>query len=95
MRIQWAKLAVSDLDTIGEHIAVENYPAPDIALDVINTTENTLLDHPQAGKPGRVSDTRELAIDGIPFTVVYRQADTSHLQVLRVLHDTEQWPQAN
>ncbi len=95
MRIQWAELAVTDLDTIGEHIAIENCPAHDIALDIINNTENTLLEHPLAGKPGRVSDTRELGIDGIPFTVVYRQTDTSHLQVLRVLHDTEQWPQAN
>jgi len=95
VRIQWVELAEDDLGTIEDHIAIESVPARDIALSIINTTENILLDHPQAGKPGRVSDTRELGIDGIPFTVVYRQVDTSHLQVLRVLHDTEQWPLAN
>ena len=41
---------------------------------------------------GRVKGTRELVIDGIPFIAIYRIVGASQLQILRVLHDTQQWP---
>ncbi len=95
MQIKWTDLAVRDLDSIETYISKENSPsvAIDIVLKIINVAELVLSNHPKAGRIGRVKNTRELVIDGVPFLVVYRQAQG--IQILRVLHEAQQWPSAN
>ena len=67
--------------------------AIDVVLKVINTAELILLSHPSAGRLGRVKGTRELVIDGVPFVLIYRHhRSLNQLQILRVLHDSQQWP---
>jgi addiction module RelE/StbE family toxin len=92
VQLKWTDLAVADLDRIEEYIRKENSTAVaiDVVLNVIDSSELVLSAHPQAGRIGRVKDTRELVIDGIPFIVIYRL--THELQILRVLHDAQQWP---
>jgi len=92
VQLKWTDLAVADLDRIEEYISKENSTvvAIDVVLNVINSSELTLSDHPHAGRIGRVKETRELVIDDMPFIVVYRV--THELQILRVLHDAQQWP---
>lgn len=94
MQLKWTDLAVADLDKIEAYITEENSPqvAVDMVLKVIDTVAMVLPDHPNAGRIGRVKDTRELVIDSIPFTVIYRRAGASQIQVLRILHDAQQWP---
>lgn len=95
MQLKWTDLAARDLDHIETYIATENSPAVaiDIVLTVISTAELVLFSNPRAGRPGRVRDTRELVIDGIPFLLVYRIVDRiEQVQILRVLHDAQQWP---
>lgn len=51
-----------------------------------------LTDHPGMARPGRVEDTRELAITGLPYVVPYvHERDT--VTVLRVLHGAMKWPE--
>jgi addiction module RelE/StbE family toxin len=97
VRIRWTDLAITDLDIIEEHISTEHSStiAIDVVLKIIDTTDMVLSAHPRAGRPGRVSGTRELVIDGIPFIVIYRKIDTIQLQALRVLHDAQEWPPAS
>ena len=94
MQLKWTDLAVVDLDKIEAYITEDNslQVAIDVVLRVIDTVEMILLDHPNAGRIGRVKDTRELVIESIPFTVIYRHSEASQIQVLRVLHDAQQWP---
>lgn len=95
MQLKWTDLAEKDLENIETYIATENSPlvAVDVVLKVLNSCELILSNHPQAGRPGRVSGTRELVINGIPLIVVYRIVDRlDQLQILRVLHDAQQWP---
>ena len=96
MLIKWTDLASDDLDAIQSYIVKENSPsvAIDVVLKIMNVTELVLANHPNAGRFGRLKDTRELIIDGVPFIVIYRQLD-NQVQVLRVLHDSQQWPLAN
>ena len=93
MQLKWTDPAVDDLDHIEQYITENNSTtvAIDIVLNVLDSTEKILSNHPYAGRIGRVKDTRELVIDGIPFTVIYR-VKLSDIQVLRVLHDAQQWP---
>ncbi|WP_428378126.1 type II toxin-antitoxin system RelE/ParE family toxin [Lichenicoccus sp.] len=48
--------------------------------------------HPQIGRAGRIVGTRELVVSGTPYILVYFVADEA-VQVLRVLHSSQQWPE--
>lgn len=96
MQLKWTDLATADLDDIEHHITQDNSPrvAIDVVINILDTTELMLSEHPTAGRLGRVKETRELVIDGIPFIVVYRMLERAEIQILRVLHDAQQWPPA-
>ena len=96
MQLQWTEPAAQDLDKTEEYISRENSPtvAIDIVLKVIDTVEVVLPTHPRAGRMGRVTGTGEFVVEGVPFVVIYRQIGTDQLQILRVLHDAQQWPPA-
>ena len=51
-----------------------------------------LVDKPRLGRPGRVKGTRELVVVRTPFIVAYRIIGKS-VQILRVLHGAQQWPE--
>jgi toxin ParE1/3/4 len=53
-----------------------------------------LREHPQMGRAGRVSGTRELVISRTPFIVIYR-VTAWRIEILRVLHGAQQWPPRN
>ncbi len=98
MQLKWTDLADTDLEKIEAHIAQENSPivAIDVVMNIIDSTHLILPDHPRAGRQGRLKNTRELVIDGVPFIVIYREnISTNCIDVLRVLHDAQQWPTAN
>ena len=95
MQLKWTDLANDDLDQVEAYIAQENsiVVAIDVVLKIIDTTELVLSNHPKAGRSGRVKNTRELVINGVPFIVIYREAKTlQRIEILRVLHDAQRWP---
>ena len=97
MRLKWTDLADVDLEKIEAYIANENSPlvAVDVVMDIIDSVDLILYDHPGAGRQGRLKNTRELVIDGLPFIVVYREDVRANcIQILRVLHDAQHWPSA-
>ena len=64
-------------------------------MRIIDSTSLILPDNPGAGRQGRLKNTRELVIDGIPFIVIYREVFRKGcIEILRVLHDSQQWPTA-
>lgn len=90
MHLKWADLADADLEIVEAHFAQENSPivAIDVVMNIIDTAHLILPDHPRAGRQGRLKNTRELVIDGVPFIVIYREnISTNYIEVLRVLHD--------
>ncbi len=89
---KWTDLADTDLEKIEAHITQENSPivAIDVVMKIIDSAHLILADHPRAGRQGRVKNTRELVIDGLPFNVIYRESiSTNCIEILRVLHDTQ------
>ena len=98
MLLKWTDLADIDLDKIEAHITKENSPlvAIDVVMGIVDSVYLILPDHPRAGRQGRLKNTRELVIDGDPFIVIYRESiSTNTVEILRVLHDAQQWPTAN
>ena len=98
MQLKWTDLADIDLEKIEAHIAEDNSPlvAIDVVMNIIDSTHLVLPEHPRAGRQGRVKNTRELVIDGLPFIVIYREhVAKSRIEILRVLHEAQQWPTAD
>ncbi len=97
MQLKWTDLADIDLKNIEAHITQKNSPlvAIDLIINVIDRVNLILPDHPRAGRQGRLKNTRELVIDDVPFVVIYREhMNANTIEILRVLHETQQWPTA-
>jgi addiction module RelE/StbE family toxin len=89
--LEWTSPALQDLVAAGEYIAQENPKAAQrIAVRVQEAVEH-LREHPNLGRPGRLSDTKELVVSGTPFIVVY-WIKTGAVQILRLLHHAQRWP---
>lgn len=87
----WLKRAIQDRDAQLDYIAQDNPMAAVTQGDHIAEQIDILQQHPQMGRPGRKQGTRELVISRTPFIVVYR-IKTKRIELLRVLHGSQQWP---
>jgi toxin ParE1/3/4 len=91
MKIKWVRLALDDLDAVGDFIAQDNPEAASRVLRRIWDAVQMLAEHPHAGRAGRVPGTRELVITDTPFIIPYRVAENT-VQILRILHAKRKWP---
>jgi toxin ParE1/3/4 len=92
MRIRWTTPAAQDLTRISDYISERDGPslARRVALTIYERVD-TLTAFPRRGRPGRVPDTRELVISGLPYLAIYRlKGDV--IEIARVLHGAQQWP---
>ena len=91
MRILLTDPAIQDLDSIEAYVAEDNPEAAvQSVLRVLEAVEG-LAEHPNIGRPGRISGTRELVVSKTPYIAVYR-VRTNTVWVLRVLHGARRWP---
>lgn len=97
MQLKWTDLAEVDLENIEAYITKENSlsVAIDVVLRIVDNAHLILSDYPRAGRQGRVKNTRELVIDGLPYIVIYREnSKVNCIEILRVLQNTQRWPTA-
>jgi toxin ParE1/3/4 len=94
MRIEWTALADADLKHIFGYI---HQDSPKAAVGVLASIRRAirgqLATSPLSGRVGRVEGTRELVIPRLPYIVAYRVTDKT-VQILRVLHGAQRWPQS-
>ncbi|EJL58097.1 addiction module toxin, RelE/StbE family [Rhizobium sp. CF122] len=93
MRIIRRNSYAIDLDRIVDRIALDN---PSAALDMWDEIERQverLRDFPGSGRTGRMSETREVVVSGMPYIVAYLVSDD--VELIRVLHGAQQWPPEN
>jgi toxin ParE1/3/4 len=89
-RLDWTETAETDRDAIVDYIAQENLFAAIEAGDQIERQTNELRAFPEIGRPGRIKDTRELLMTGLPYIVCYA-TDSETVTILRVLHGRQRW----
>lgn len=90
MELYWTPEAIQDRETIYEHIEADN-PAAALALDTLFTEKTgCLLEYPELGRRGRVTNTRELVLH--PNYVLVYDVVLEKVRVLRLLHAARQWP---
>jgi toxin ParE1/3/4 len=90
MRLSWASEAIHDRGAIYDYIEADN-PTAALALDnLFAEATMRLLSHPDLGRSGRVTGTRELVVH--PNYIVIYDVVENEIRVLRVLHAAMQWP---
>ncbi len=92
MRILWHPLASTDLAELITYISSDNPKAAYRMHDEIRRQIGILSTHPEAGRVGRISGTRELVITGTPYIAAPRVSDEV-ITILR-LHGARRWPRA-
>lgn len=90
MELLWTPEAIQDRDDIYEYIEQEN-PLAALTLDELFSDKAALLiNHPESGRPGRASGTRELVVHS-SYMLVYEIVG-KQVRMLNVVHTARQWP---
>ena len=95
--VRWLRRALRDLDDAYSYVASDSTKAAGRLIEQIRTGTELLSTSPELGRIGRVSGTRELAIAGTPFIVVYRTLVSKRAPqaiILAVMHGARRWPRA-
>ncbi|WP_374633810.1 type II toxin-antitoxin system RelE/ParE family toxin [Ferrovibrio sp.] len=91
MRVRWAVSALTDFShTIAFIAETDPTQAERIAL-ALRMAGETLARFPHRGRPGRLKQTRELVLSGLPWFIVYRVMNDG-VEILRVIHGARDWP---
>lgn len=92
MRLRLSPEAQADLQAIHDYLIDRS---PQGCLRVLTSFEACfaqLEDFPLLGHPGRIDETRELKVSRYPYVIVYDLPDAVHIDVLRILHSAQMWP---
>lgn len=92
MRVRWLRRAVATLLSSARHIAENDSAAAERLAGRLEAAVAVLARHPGMGRPGRVPGTRELVVPGTPYVVPYRVV-ADEIQILRVFHGAQRWPE--
>jgi len=93
VKVRWLDQAVKDLKAVRAYIARDNPSAAAGVAQRIRDAVKILNDYPAAGRAGRVPNTRELIVAGTPYILPYR-VRAENVEILRVLHGAQQWPES-
>jgi len=85
MQLVFAQTARQDLRDIIDYIALENPAAAEKVFRAIVAVTRQLVDFPELGHAGRLPDTRELAVAGLPYLIVYQVARNA-VTIIAVFH---------
>jgi plasmid stabilization system protein ParE len=91
LRIEFAPEARADLVAIEAWISADDPAAAKRVISRIRQAVLMLGAFPALGHPGDVAGTRELAVVGLPYRVIYR-AGEDVVDVLAIIHGRRAWP---
>lgn len=91
--VRRTRRALRRLDEIGAHISLDDPGAAGRVVARIASSVLALTEQPALRRVGRLNGTRELVLVDIPYIIAYRV--TLHdVEVLTILHTTQQWPRS-
>jgi toxin ParE1/3/4 len=89
--VRWSVRATADRDAIFGYIEAQSPQAAAAVDRRIRLAVAGLRKAPGIGRPGRVTNTRELVVGRTPYIAVY-EISGKVVRILRVLHGAQQWP---
>lgn len=93
MRVAFTAAARRDLNAIIDYIALDNPAAAKKVFRAIAAVTRQLADFPKMGHTGRLPNTREIAVAGLPYIIVYHVANDA-VTVIAVFHGARDLVQA-
>ena len=90
--VTWSRAALDDLKAQVSYIARDNPAARRVAA-TIRKTGDALADF-ATGHPGRVAETYEKSVSGLPYIIAYAidvRGDEEVIVVLHVIHTARDW----
>ena len=91
MRVRFARPARDHLREIRSWVAADDPAAAARLVGRLRRAAEMLGRLPEGGRPGRVPGTRELAVAGTRYLLVYR-VDDQAVSILAVIHTARRWP---
>ena len=91
MRVRWTEPAFESLRNHADFIAKDDFEQARRLVLRVNEAVERLKQFASMGRPGRISDTRELIIAGTPYILAYRIRGDA-VELLRILHAAQDWP---
>ena len=91
MIVRWTPTGLRDLECLHAYVAEDNAEAAAISVERVLAAIEELRRHPEMGRRGRVSGTRELVVS--PYVIGYR-AKGATLQILGIIHGGRRWPES-
>lgn len=96
MKIEWLPRAEKNLNDQLDYIEQDNIQAADTVAERVQRQTGQLARFPELGRAGRMRGTRELVISRTSLVLVYQlRPKLAKIEILRVLHSSQQWPPAN
>ena len=93
MQVVWTDLALQDLTALRAYIGRERPVSAGLQVGWVVAAARGLARFPTSGRSGRCPGTREMVVARTPFVIAYRlRAD--NVEILRVLHGRQRWPDA-
>ncbi|TCR04654.1 addiction module RelE/StbE family toxin [Neorhizobium sp. JUb45] len=92
MNVNLTPLAIADLRHIHRQIAKNDPMAADRVISRIRQIIEIFESFPLMGRVGDMENTREFAISGLPYTIVYRIISASELDILTIVHNRQNYP---
>jgi addiction module RelE/StbE family toxin len=89
MQVRWSPLAAEDLERIFRRIEKDNPTAAREVVQAIYDGCAALKNFPLRGRPGRMSERRELVF--APYIAVY-QVKKHAVEISRIYHGAQDWP---
>ena len=90
MKVRWTTEALQHLHEAYDYIQLDKPSAAARMADLIETAVQHLGLFPSMGRPSKRPATRELAIAGTPFILVYR-VKNNVLEILALYHGAQNW----
>jgi len=91
-RIEWIEGAISDLESISEHIERDrNVAAANRVTQAIYNAVRSLRTMPYRGRSGRLEGTRELVVPRLPYIVFYRVFER-RVAIIGIVHGAQKRP---
>lgn len=91
MQVRWTESATKDLRGITRYIRKDSPAAARAVAKATVDAADSLSRFPLKGREGRIDNTRELVVSGLPYLIVYQVTATA-IQILHIYHGARNWP---
>jgi toxin ParE1/3/4 len=90
VKVQWTRTAAIQFERAHEFIRRDNPEAADRQIELVKASVQRISIFPMMGRSGMRAGTREFAVPGTPYIVVYRVRE-ERIEILAVLHGAQNW----